>query len=280
VRTEQADTERRQFFAALVNASVRSTQPNVIAAFGNTPREAFLGPGPWQMFVGGGYVSTPTNDPSFVYCDVPIRLKGDINNGQPSLHAACLAALNVAAGHTAVHIGAGSGYYTAMLAQLVGDDGVVHAYEIDTELAHRARGNLVDYPQVHIHNSSAVGASLPDADVIYVNAGATHPSPEWLDALRVGARLLFPLTPASGPGAMLLVTRTTADRFAARFVCPAMFIGCAGGRDEAMAAALTEAFKNPDWRHVQSLRRDMAPDESCWYGGAGWWLSTADPERA
>lgn len=272
--TELARAENRQFFAALVNASVRSIKPDVIAAFAKTPREAFVGPGPWQMFVGGGYLDTPSSDPAFVYYDVPIRLKRDINNGQPSLHAACLSALDISAGHTVVHVGAGSGYYTAILATLVGDEGLVHAYEIDPELAARARANLVDYSRVHVRAASAVGVPLPEADVIYVNAGATHPVPEWLAALRIGGRLLFPLTPAAGPGATLLITRTMDDRFAARFVSPAMFIGCAGGRDEAMASALTDAFKNPDWKLVRSLRRD-APDETYWYGGTGWWLSTA-----
>lgn len=202
-------------------------------------------------------------------------MKGDINNGQPSLHAACLAALEIAPGETTVHAGAGSGYYTAMLAQLAGPEGTVHAYEIDEELADRARANAASYLNVRVEHSSAVGVSLPPADAIYVNAGATHPVPEWLDALRIGGRLLFPLTPGAGHGAMLLITRTGEDAFAARFVCPAMFIGCVGGRDEAMAAALSEAFKSPDWRRVQSLRRDGVPDDTCWCRGDGWWLSTA-----
>ncbi len=173
----------RQFFAELVTADVTPPQPALVEAFRTTPREAFLGPGPWYAFTGSKSVSIPTDDPAFVYQDVVIRLKGDINNGQPSLHAMCLGALKVQPGETAIHIGAGHGYYTAILAQLVGPHGRVHAYEVDLELAARASQNLRPFPQVTVHPESAVGIELPKADVVYVNAGASHVPPNWLDAL-------------------------------------------------------------------------------------------------
>jgi protein-L-isoaspartate(D-aspartate) O-methyltransferase len=102
-----------------------------------------------------------------------------------------------------------------------------------------------------------------------------------VDALRLNGRLLFPLTPADGPGGMpgaggmLLITRASNDRYEARFVCPAMFIPCIGARDEETAAKLAKAFARGDSRNVQSLRRNTTPDESCWCAGKGWWLSTA-----
>ena len=47
------------------------------------------------------------NDPAFLYQDVLVQLKGEaaINNGQPSLHALCLAALGIRAGETVVQHG-------------------------------------------------------------------------------------------------------------------------------------------------------------------------------
>ena len=39
----------------------------------------------------------------------------NLNNGQPSLHAALIASAAPRAGEHAVHVGAGVGYYTAIL---------------------------------------------------------------------------------------------------------------------------------------------------------------------
>jgi hypothetical protein len=67
--------------------------------------------------------------------------------------------------------------------------------------------------------------SYEPVDAIVASAGATHPLHLWLDALRSGGRLLFPMTTfRDGPGAMLLVTRGLQDGFAARFLCRAGFI--------------------------------------------------------
>jgi protein-L-isoaspartate(D-aspartate) O-methyltransferase len=179
-----------------------------------------------------------------------------------------------------VHVGAGTGYYTALLAQLVGPNGSVAAYEIEADLARRATANLADLPNVTVHDQSAAVGPLPDSDLIYVNAGATAPLRVWLDSLRAGGRLLFPLTPAEvngrpAPGGMLLVTKISDSRFDARFVCPAAFIACVGARDQETAAKLSEAFARGDMGKVQSLRRDAPPDETCWCAGKDWWLSTA-----
>ena len=106
-----------------------------------------------------------------------------------------------------VQIGAGAGYYTAILARLVGQRGSVIAYEIEPDIAERARANLARYPQVEVRAHSGVGKALPRADCIYVNAAASHPVRVWLDALNVGGRLLFPLQAERSSGAMLLVTR-------------------------------------------------------------------------
>jgi protein-L-isoaspartate(D-aspartate) O-methyltransferase len=186
----------RLFFARLVtaNAGVPASEERLVAAFASTPRERFLGPGPWRVFTRMGYVETPSDDPTFLYQDVTVALKEaeQINNGQPLLHAACLAALGVREGEDVVHVGAGTGYYSALLARLAGPSGSVAAYEIDPELAERAARNLAELPQVTVHARSGSEGGLPSCDALYVNAGATDPVDSWLDALRPGGRLLFP----------------------------------------------------------------------------------------
>jgi len=268
--------EHRVHFGNLVTAHVGLPRGNRIAeVFASTPREHFVGPGPWRLFTASGYIDTPSDDPAFLYQDVTISLKSEsgINNGQPSLHALCLAALRITEGETIVHIGAGTGYYTALLAKLTGSTGKVYAYEIDEELAGRATANLSDLPQVTVLAKSGTSDPLPECDVIYVNAGATVPLDTWLDALRIGGRLLFPLTPDKGAGGMLLVTREDADRYSARFLCQALFIPCIGARDPETEKKLAIAFQRGDLGSVQSLHCKSLPDESCWVAGNGWWLS-------
>jgi protein-L-isoaspartate(D-aspartate) O-methyltransferase len=197
------------------------------------------------------------------------------------LHAVGLATLNPQPGETAIHIGAGTGYYTAVLARLAAPDGRVFAYEIEPGLAELATANLADMENVTVYQRSGAEGPLPECNLIYVNAGATAPLDIWLDALLPGGRLLFPLTPdgpggTPGAGGMLLITRVPPDGYSARFLMPVMFINCQGARDEETAKKLAEAFKRGDLRSVQSLRRNTQPDETCWCEGNGWWLSTAE----
>ena len=203
--------EQRAAFGRRMAASAGEGEQSAIAkVFESTPRETFVGPPPWRIFgelEDGGEVVA---DPAFLYQDVLVQLKGEaaINNGQPTLHAMCLAVLHVRAGEIVVHVGAGTGYYTAMLGKLVGPEGRVEAYEIENDLAWRAAENLRGMPWVRVHAGSGTAGPLPECDVLYVSAGATSPLPIWLDALRMGGRLLFPLTPNEGYGAMLLVKRS------------------------------------------------------------------------
>ncbi len=267
----------RLFFAKLITANAGippGSEPE--AAFASTPREQFVGPPPWRIFTRSGYVESPTDDPAMLYQDVVISLGGDgpFNNGQPSLHAFCLAALDIKKGECIVHVGAGTGYYTTLMAKLVGESGKVDAYEVVPEFARRATNYLAEFPFVTVHARSGTEGPLPECDVLYVNAGATGPLDVWLDALLPKGRLLFPMTPAEGAGAMLLIMKQEDGGFAARFLLQVQFVPCVGARSEAIEKRLTEAFRETGWSRVKSLHRDSPPDESCWFAGDGWWLST------
>jgi protein-L-isoaspartate(D-aspartate) O-methyltransferase len=268
----------RLFFAKMITANAGIPPGSELAAaLASTPREQFVGPPPWKIFTPTGYIETTSDDPAFLYQDVVVSLgvEGPLNNGQPTLHAFCLAALAPKKGEQVVHVGAGTGYYTTLLAKLVGDTGTVDAYEIEPELAQRARSNLADFPYVTVHLRSGAEEPLPACDVLYVNAGATEPLAVWLDALRFNGRLLLPLTPAAGAGAMLLITKQEDGAFAARFLCQAQFVPCIGARNETTAQKLTEAFRHGPWSKVKALHRNDSPDESSWCSGPGWWLSTS-----
>jgi protein-L-isoaspartate(D-aspartate) O-methyltransferase len=203
---EAPDLQTR--FALNITLLSGLTDQRIFQAFAAVKREEFLGPPPWYRWTSPDPDETgdvrdeevSSSDPAFVYEDdvVAIDRARGINNGAPGLHARCLAALGIQEGQDILHIGAGTEYYSAILAELTGADGHVSAFEIDPVLAGRAKENLAPWPQVEVQASSGISSALPAADIIYVNAGATHPCKTWIDALRPGGKLLFPFAVCGG----------------------------------------------------------------------------------
>jgi protein-L-isoaspartate(D-aspartate) O-methyltransferase len=270
----------RGFFARYVTARAGVQDPRIEAAFAAVPREDFAGPGPWSVAVPGfGYIRTPDDDIAFLYQDTLLAIDParGINIGEPSLHARCLEALTLEHGETVLQVGAGVGYYTAILAQLAGEEGRVCGFEIEPDLATRAALNLAGLAGVEVQARSGIAAGLPRADAIYVNAGAPAPIRFWLDALLPGGRLVFPLQASGAFGAMLRVQRPRRGAaWPARFICTAGFIPCQGSQDEELERRLAAAFADGGWQAVRSLRLDKPAEATCWFAGEGWWLSTAE----
>jgi protein-L-isoaspartate(D-aspartate) O-methyltransferase len=274
----------RQFYAKMVAAGGGQLREDLERAFEIVPREYFLGPGPWLAVssLSGMFVATPTDDPIHVYQNVLFALdrQKQINNGEPFLHGQLLGALAPARGNVALHIGCGTGYYTAILAHLVGPSGKVIAYEIEPELGRRAVENLKPWDNVEVRLASGVNDDLPRCDAIYVNAGATRPVAGWLDALNEGGKLLFPLVGSLGRGVTLLLTRPPhgvifiGERasIAAKVIGHCGFVTCRDAYDPAEAANVSAAFYSGLW-NARSLIRNDEPDENAVLIGKGWWLS-------
>jgi protein-L-isoaspartate(D-aspartate) O-methyltransferase len=249
------------------------------AAFATVPRERFVGTGPWRVkspWSLAEYWTTGDSDPRNVYHDVLIALDESLGltNGQPSLWAFLFDKLGVSANDHVLHLGCGTGYYTAILAELVGLQGSVEAIEIEAVIAERARAALTPWPQVIVANGDGAKGPFAPADVIVASAGATHPLPTWLEALKPGGRLLLPLTVTRGPGGMLLITRLDRDEFEARFACGASFYEFSGARDTDVSGRLEQAFVRDRGIGVKSLRRDHhSMEETCWLHGDYWCLS-------
>ena len=234
------------------------------------------------------YWTTEDADPRHVYHDVLIAIDEERrpNNGQPSLWARLYDQLELTRGSHVVHVGAGTGYYSAILAEIVGAAGHVTAIEIDPALAERARHSLTDaWPQAAVVVADGF-AFRPDrpADVIVVNAGVSHVSLDWLDALAAeNGRLLVPLTTADRWGGSLIIERRGGEmqRYPARYVGQIGIIPCIGGRDPIAEERLRAALARSSLATVRSLRRaPEQPDETCWLAGEGWWLSTAGVDES
>jgi protein-L-isoaspartate(D-aspartate) O-methyltransferase len=146
----------RHAYAKQVLAQVQVDNPRLEQAFAEVHREDFLGPGPWAIpRWQGEYVRTPSADPVYLYIDSVVQIIAErhLNNGQPSGHAKWIASASIKPGEHVVHVGAGTGYYTAILACLAGPSGEVTGIEVDAGLAARARdrtANVPIYGSVHI----------------------------------------------------------------------------------------------------------------------------------
>jgi protein-L-isoaspartate(D-aspartate) O-methyltransferase len=117
-------------------------------------------------------------------------------------------------------------------------------------------------------------------DVIFVNAGITHPREVWLDRLRPGGRLLLPLTFATGSGAgkgaTILVTREQ-NGYSARCCGFVMIYSCSSVRDLGLNQAILKLISGGSVFKVRSLRQDQhAAEESCLLHGESFCLSGAD----
>src|SRR5690606_31383077 len=133
-------------------------------------------------------------------------------------------------GETIVHVGAGTGYYTALLSLLALPKGRVQAYESEASLAERATKDLASFEGGEVTHGDATQTDWPDCHLIYVNAGVVAPPAAWLKALRPGGRIIFPWSPSNSLGITLMLTRGQ-EGFAVRPLGPSWFIPCVGASD-------------------------------------------------
>lgn len=273
----------RRYYAEDLRFKTRMSSAALFEAFASVPRERFVGPGPWLIQSWGEHWTTEEADPRHVYHDTLIAIDPvkRINNGQPSLWAYYFDRLGVKPGDHVLHLGCGTGYYTAILAELVGAEGKVAAVEIEPELAERARAALAPWTRVTVLCADGSRGPFDAADVIVASAGATHPMPAWLAAVKAGGKLLFPLTATEGAGIMALLTRVSEESFAARLQGGVGFIEFQGACDPETGARLTEALRRERTGEVKSLRTDAHhKNDSCWLHGVGWCFSRREPITA
>ncbi len=193
--------EIRRTYAETLRTIANLRVEAIVEVFARVPREDFLGPAPWKighaqpLDPAVPYRSTPDAGLGDIYQDVVVEIDParQINNGQPSIHARWLEAVSPQPGECVLHIGCGVGYYTSILAELVGPSGRVVAYEIEPDIATRAQACLKAWPQVRAELGDGSQPGGP-YDVVYVNAGATHARKEWLSSLTEKGRILLPLT--------------------------------------------------------------------------------------
>jgi protein-L-isoaspartate(D-aspartate) O-methyltransferase len=281
----------RAFYAHEIRFAATVTTPRLVEAYARVPREKFLGPPPWQVsspearalsaagLRESSYVTV--NDPRDLYHNVVVVLDRakDINNGQPSALASWIDALALRPGDRAFHLGCGVGYYTAIIAEVVGPSGSVVALELQSDLAARAKENLAPYTNVDVQQGDGAAFDPGPCDAMFVNCGVTHPQTIWLERLRDQGRLVVPFTmalnPQTGQGVMTKILREPAG-YSAAMVNPVGIFSGGSLRDPALEPLMRKALTTGGLLKLKSVRRGAhEPCDSCVLHAAEVCLSTA-----
>lgn len=164
--------------------------------------------------IGAAFRATPRED--FLPADVRDRAAYDgplpIGHGQtcsqPRTVAEMLRLLAPRPGHRVLDVGSGSGWTTALLADLVGPGGEVRGVELEPDLVDLGRAHLAGVGRPWARIDPAVPGALGDPrhapyDRVLVSAGATSLPAVLVDQLGPDGRMVVPVD-----GTMLLVVTT------------------------------------------------------------------------
>jgi len=183
----------------------------VLRAFERVPRHQFV----------------PTGIRHRAYEDTPLPIGNGQTISQPFIHAHYLELLNLKGTEKVLEIGTGTGYQTALLAQLVPQ---VFSIERIAALSEQARANL---EKLAIHNVSLLVGdgtlgwkTYAPFDAILVSAGSPSVPQPLLDQLADGGRLLVPEGDLDTQHLMIYTRRGT--RTDKREVSPVRFVPLIG----------------------------------------------------
>jgi protein-L-isoaspartate(D-aspartate) O-methyltransferase len=137
-------------------------------------------------------------DRRFADTDAPLGIGWRQTNSQPRTVFAMLELLDVQPGQRVLDVGSGSGWTTALLAHLVGPDGMVIGVELEPRLVEFGAANLATYgfPWATIRQSPPDILGAPDEapfDRILVSADAPTLPPALVAQLGFGGVLVIPV---------------------------------------------------------------------------------------
>jgi len=193
-----------------------------------------------------------------------------------------MAQARIEEGDHIVYIGAGTGYYTAILAHLTGPTGRVRAIEYDIGLAARAAANLAE-ARVRVLQGDGAAMPFEPADVIYVNAGATQAG-RFLARCAQGRRSAHPADDhrrwfRASVARIRPTRRSFSDRAEWTRIRGAVDLSSGNlslreRTGEEFCARVGRGFCKGGWDRVTRLYRtnDIA-DDRCWIKGTGWCLA-------
>lgn len=114
---------------------------------------------------------------------------------QPTMVALMAQHLTVSPGMKVLEVGAGSGYVAAILSELAGPEGEVHAVERLPAIASQAKSRLAAYSNIYIHIGNGVTGLKHKApfDRILVSAAAEQLPQALVDQLSESGKMVIPI---------------------------------------------------------------------------------------
>ncbi len=178
-------TSNQEMVKYLVSLGVLET-PSIIKSFEQIDRINFIRQG----------------DEVYAYEDHPLDIGYGATISQPYTVAFMLEQLQPKEGEKILDVGTGSGWTTALLAQIVGERGKIFGVELVPELVKFGNENLKKhkFPNAKITQAKKeiIGAPLALSGVegfdrILVSAAASELPKELINQLKVGGRLVIPI---------------------------------------------------------------------------------------
>lgn len=155
--------------------------PEIINAFYKVKRRDFL----------------PKNMQEKDAIDAPLHIGYGQTNSQPMTMAFMLELLEPKEGERILDVGSGSGWQTALLAEIVGDQGHIYAIERIEALKKFGEENLKKYKFINITQTLGDGSKglrgYAPYDKIIVAAAAREIPQALIDQLKVGGKLVIPI---------------------------------------------------------------------------------------
>jgi len=201
--------ERRALIAELRAQGIHDER--VLAALGRVPRHVFVPP---ELL-------------SYAYVNQPLPIGCGQTISQPYIVALSTEALALSPTDRVLEIGTGSGYQTAILAELAEE---VYTVERLPELSEAARKRLsaLGYTNVHFRVGDGTKGWPEKApfDAILVTAAAPKPPKSLLDQLAEGGRMVIPTGGRTSQDLWLLRKRD--GRLERIYLCPCTFVPLVG----------------------------------------------------
>ena len=158
-----------------------NVKESVISAMSRVPRELFL----------------PDALQSRAYEDTPLPIGQNQTISAPHMVAIMCDLLDLQPGMTVLEVGGGSGYHAAVMAEMVGPNGLIYSVERKPQLVAAARRNLESAGIKNVTMIEADGSlGLPEHapyDRISVAASAPQVPEPLKQQLKVGGKMVLPV---------------------------------------------------------------------------------------